>query len=489
MASKQKIAVAAALATSITLSGCGGSDQANNGGGIGGTGDRISGVITAFGSVYVNGVKYDTDSASFNINGRETTEDDLRIGMVVDLEGTNYGDGTGIATTVRFDGELEAPVSMRAKLDANDKNVLLLEVFGIEAALNVRSTHFENTNFASIRDDVTELPLGQMVELSGYYDAQGVLQVTYFEKEDDLFISNDTEIELLGSVSNLSDASFDLMVSSNKKITIDISNSELDGELTEGAQVKVEGTANSVESDTLNASEIEVKSFDKDNEVEIQGVIQNLNPDNKTFMMNGMKVDASDAELDHGVLADNNRVEVEGYIVNNILVAEEVEFLDDDESFDYEFRAQVETTDVLENTITFNLAGQDVIVLIDNRTVWNDDQDDKNNERRIHLASIIPGDTLELDLQNKDNGWYATKVERIDSEIGFYAETQFESSDVNEVNETVNIFGADVPVASYADISDGLTVEQFIRLAHSFEEVELTGTNGTDVIDKISVED
>ena len=486
MVTKQKIALASALATGISLSGCGGDDQANTGGGIGGTGSSVNGAITAFGSVYVNGVKYDTNSASFIVNGKSVTEDTLKLGMVVNLEGVNNGDGTGRATQVNFDGQIEGPVSTIAVPDTNDNNLLLVEVFGIKATLNARSTYFSNSDFTRIRDDNAELPLGKMVELSGYYDEKGVLQVTYFEKQDGLFVNHETEVELLGRVSNVSEESFDLMINATNTISIDITNSEISGELVNGAQVKVEGTANARDSEILVATEIDITTFDDDQEIELQGVIQNYNAGNNTFMLNGMKVDASNAELDGGVLTNAHLVEVDGKMANNTLIATEVEFLNDNQGFDYEFRAVVESTNVQANSITFSLANQNVTVVIDNRTVW---QDEENEERRINLASIKRLDTLELDLQSKNNIWYATKVQRISTAIGFQAKTKFTIDDVNIVNRTVNIFGADIVLASDVEITGGLTADQFISQAHNFEEVELTATQGSFVIDKISIED
>ena len=42
-----------------------------------------SGAITGFGSVFVNGVRFETSSAAFMINGKPGTQADLRVGHVV----------------------------------------------------------------------------------------------------------------------------------------------------------------------------------------------------------------------------------------------------------------------------------------------------------------------------------------------------------------------------------------------------------------------
>ena len=45
------------------------------------------GPISTFGSVVVNGVRYDTSSATFTINGTPGTQDDLSVGQVITISG------------------------------------------------------------------------------------------------------------------------------------------------------------------------------------------------------------------------------------------------------------------------------------------------------------------------------------------------------------------------------------------------------------------
>jgi len=102
MTAVYKIILAGLIAGITALAGCGGGGGGTNVAGIGGTGKTISGTITGFGSIFVNGVEYDVDNASFNINNDNSPglgQADLRIGMVVILTGSD--DGTvGTATQV-----------------------------------------------------------------------------------------------------------------------------------------------------------------------------------------------------------------------------------------------------------------------------------------------------------------------------------------------------------------------------------------------------
>lgn len=85
----------------------GGGDTGDTSAGISGSGKAI-GVITQFGSIFVNGVEYDTSEAIIIVNGVIATEDDLGVGMVVFIQGTVNEDGvTGVAEVVIVDDNLK----------------------------------------------------------------------------------------------------------------------------------------------------------------------------------------------------------------------------------------------------------------------------------------------------------------------------------------------------------------------------------------------
>ena len=76
----------ATLAGIMTVScgGGGGSGEVASGG-IGGTGIS-SGAVTGFGSIFVNGVEFDTSGASITMGGISVSESDLKLGMVVEVQ-------------------------------------------------------------------------------------------------------------------------------------------------------------------------------------------------------------------------------------------------------------------------------------------------------------------------------------------------------------------------------------------------------------------
>ena len=73
----------------LLLTSCKGGGSNSAGGGIDGTGIMSAGVVSAFGSIIVNGTEFDTSTAAIIINGVEVgvgddfVLDNLEIGMVV----------------------------------------------------------------------------------------------------------------------------------------------------------------------------------------------------------------------------------------------------------------------------------------------------------------------------------------------------------------------------------------------------------------------
>lgn len=239
--------------------------------------------------------------------------------MIVTVIGSSDANGY-YADEVIYDNELKGPVSAINIIDGSSKTLTIL---GREVLVTTDTTIDDDggLNYGNIQVD-------DVLEVSGY---EGVSQLiaTHIELQDD-----DDEIEIKGTIENLSGNTFEVHgfpVSFDGATEID---DDIDL-LENGLYVEVEGELN-LAGDRLLAREIEAEDdgIDDDaDDVEIEGVISGYDPDDDTFMILGQKVDASNAELDPAglVLADEMFVEVEGYIADGILFAEEVELEDDDD--------------------------------------------------------------------------------------------------------------------------------------------------------------
>jgi len=92
--------------TTSALAACGGGGSGGGTStaglpGTGGTGIYAQGSISGFGSVIVNGIKFDDLQASVQVDGVTATSADLRLGMVASVQGVRGGVATlGTASSI-----------------------------------------------------------------------------------------------------------------------------------------------------------------------------------------------------------------------------------------------------------------------------------------------------------------------------------------------------------------------------------------------------
>ena len=336
-----RVILASLAAVLVALNGCGGGGGGDTLAGIGGTGKIASGSITGFGSILVNGIKYDIDSASLEVNdddSAELSQDDLRIGMVVTVTAVVEGD-VGVASLVIYDNEIEGPVS--GLIDPGNGLTKSFSVLGIDVIVEDPGTEFDDSyapgfSFATIAD-------GDVVEVSGFFDDSNTLNATYIKKTDD-FVSGESEIELKGTPDAGTDAgageSF-VLDGVIVNILADADLSEVPGErVTDSMFVEVEGTLISDNPLTVEAFRIEQEEEGLDDdagEAELEGFVSDF-VDISNFRVDGQLVDASDAEFKSTDLdlrlSDGLKVEVEGTIVGGLLDAKKVEEENGDEDDD-----------------------------------------------------------------------------------------------------------------------------------------------------------
>ena len=157
-------AAAAALALGACGGGGGGIDG-TGGGGIDGTGVAY-GTITAFGSIWVNGVEYSTSGSTIRLDDNSVTQADLRVGMVVRIDGSI---ANATAATVTVDDAVKGRVE--SVLDANR-----LIVMGQTVLLD------NNT----VRENSVVPVAGDYLEVHGLPTGDGVITAGYIERKTTL---------------------------------------------------------------------------------------------------------------------------------------------------------------------------------------------------------------------------------------------------------------------------------------------------------------
>jgi len=340
--------------------------------GIGGSGRVASGSITGFGSVFVNGIEFNTDSAIFDVDGSTGTESDLSIGMIVQVSGSINADGlTGTASNITFDDELQGPITAVTDI-GNDGVKKSLAVLGITIIINSSSTTFDidddnlpvNTNFT-----FDTIAIDNNVEISGFFDANGDIQATRIELKNTTF-NTDSIVEIKGTISMLSGTNFNFA-----NVMIDASSATIDdlpNGLQNGQFVEVKGTLDSSLT-TIFASKVEAKdnSEEDTNKFELEGIITDY-IDDSNFKLGGIPVDASKATFEPSslILKNDTRIEAEGAIVNGILIATEIE----SEDGDIKIHANVTDIDTTANTFKVSpILGQDITIKVTSGTQLEND--------------------------------------------------------------------------------------------------------------------
>ena len=180
----------------IGLIACGGGGGGSTNTTTGTTSIKSVGTITGFGSVYVGETKFETNNANIYRDDDLVSQDDLRIGMLVTVEGTyDEDDDVGYAEKIIYDKTLKGPIT-HITINATEPATKVLEIMGQQVIVKKGETKFENTSF----EDLAE---GMLIEVSGYFDSSDAIQATYIEKESDDFDSDHDEIEIEGYLSEL----------------------------------------------------------------------------------------------------------------------------------------------------------------------------------------------------------------------------------------------------------------------------------------------
>lgn len=400
----------------LILGACGGSTQTA---GVGGTGitvgkGYVQGRVTGFGSVFVNGVEFDTDASSFIVDGNASaSQADLAVGMIVTLEvETEDGSYNGKALKVVYDDEIEGPI---ASVTSNVTE-LTIEVFGQSIVVSDTSTLFKNTGFADLRDNGVDY----VVEVSGFRVSPTEINATYIEKKGVLMLGV-TEVELRGNINNLSSGpapSFELdgvSITTNVATEIDVPG----GTLSENLYVEVKGVIQTPTSVLASEIEYEDEDFGDDaDDVRLQGVITDYVDIDSIFRINGQQVDASRARLEPAnaamLLGNGVEVEVEGDIVGGVLQAQELEI----EEGSAELRALVGSVNPSSNEFTVSYpttpAGS-VIVSVGTQTVLEDEAG-ASPLPVLTLSDIDPGDYVRVEGREEGGKVVASTVKRTDAD-------------------------------------------------------------------------
>ncbi len=341
-----------ALLGALLLAACGG------GGAPSATTSYAMGRISGFGSVMVNGVHYDERSATVDDeDGQNGSSNDLGLGMVVEVDAGSVSQSAGVstasATHVRTISLMKGPVG----------SVGTTSFIVLGQTVNVTPTTVFDDMLAG---GLSTLATDSIVKVYGTLDTAAV-PPTYTASRIELKLTS-AFFALRGVVAAY-DASLHTLTIGTTVIDVAMASSLPTG-LAAGDLVRVKLRTTQVGGKWVAES---VKSgvmrpHDSDH-AEVEGIITAFTS-TKSFSVDGMPVDASCASCfpdgEAGIVKDA-RVEVEGAIVNGIMVATKVELKTEqkDQANGFEVDGIVSAT----GTSTITVRG--VVVSYDSSTVFS----------------------------------------------------------------------------------------------------------------------
>lgn len=304
MAQRLRAALAACV-SALLLASCGGVGQD----GTGATPDtRTTGVINGFGSVIVNGIRFDVSGAEFSVDGAAgRTQADLRVGMVVEVTGSMAEDGTsGMATSVVYESLLRGTLDDLPALRS-------LRVLGQTVSTDDTTVFIGATNADDLR-------AGDRLQISGFRGPDGSLRATFISRE-----SGPADWQLTGFITSVAGTAVRVA-----GLDVSVAGAELQGvtlgSLAPGQLVRVvlQGPPVAGAAVASKLRLIDTRLPDGLRKLQLQGLVAQRDAAAGRFTLNGQPVQLSAATAYRdgtaADLANGARVEVSGTLTPGLVL-------------------------------------------------------------------------------------------------------------------------------------------------------------------------
>jgi hypothetical protein len=316
-----RFSVLAVTAMLVGVGACGGSDS-NSGANAppqSSTGVVSAGVITGFGSVYVNGIRYDTSSAAVSMDDEAAVESALKVGQYVEVKGHSHG-ADHHADVIRYHDIIEGPIT---SIDLGASSFVAM---GQTVLVTSQTSLGDDIVPASIEG----LAVGDVVEVSGFVTTLGRIEATRLDIEP-----HGGPYDVTGYVSNPVPAASRFNINA---LVVDYSRATLEdfktGQPVQGDLVLVKGFSFNADGSFV-ATRVESRSDDRleaeaGDELEVEGAITDF-VSATAFKVAGRAVTTTPNTLyERGTVANLGNdvlVEVEGTAnAGGVLVALKIRF-------------------------------------------------------------------------------------------------------------------------------------------------------------------
>lgn len=417
-----------ALFSALLLISCGGSGGSEVSG-IDGSGSPVAtstnGTIDGFGSVIVNGVRYNSDRAQILINGDMAMEDNLQVGYQVSLTGSIAKDGTATADKIEFTPNLVGTITAKSgnTLVVMGNNISITNDTLFDAAITPRS--------------LQGLAVGARILVSGSLAADGSISATRIE------LATNSQQQLLGFVRELNTMNMTFLLN-QQRVSYAGANVNLGNQnLRNGLLISVRGLLDSDQ--LLQATHIQRMATEFSNNIKsasIEGYITRFGTA-ADFEVAGIHVTTNaQTRYDNGdvkSLTAGIKVEVEGKVDSGgKLLAEEIEF---EHKVNNKIAGKI-TSISIQNTTgivtgTLDVDGTSI------RTSLSTRYEDKGSSRikRFNLSSLQIGDSVEVTGYSSTTGFIATKIEREEADENEPKARELEGIITSISSDSFTLFG------------------------------------------------
>jgi len=463
------------------LAACGGGGAGSSTGASAGpaapaavAGESASGTITGFGSVIVDGVRYDDASATVKVEDDASRPDpasvtDLKLGMQVEVSADADGRATGITVSSSVRGAVTA---------------LRADGFTVAGQTVLVSTDTARPTVWEGVPGLADLAVNDRVEVHGTRDANRAIVATRVERKDP---AGAVSIRVVGPVTN-HDATARSFTVGGLTVRYDgVVRLVPSGATIADGQTVAVWSDTAIVGETLQARAIVVRRAEwrGEDRLRVGGLIRGLDFAARRFRLDTVEVDAANARFEKGTasdLANGRAVRVQGRFVEGRLQASEVRFVRDQDD------ARVELTGPITDFTGpsgFRVRGVPVDASAGSVAFVNGTADNLGNGVVVKIEGTVDGNRvlptrLEFVTSADGNGrWLAGSVSGFDSATGAFRLMNLDA----RLLESTTFRNADGSAASRADFGDGDRIQVRGRFdAGVFVATEVVFRNGPTVV-------
>lgn len=404
----------------LALFACGGGDDSFVGPGstpVTTTDIVTVGPITGFGSIFSNGIHFDTVGATVYVNGGPGTVSALQVGMIASIKGTvDSTTGAARAQEIRFAADAIGPVT---SVDLDNGRFVMLGRTILVDELTVADG-----------DALDGLAAGHVLQVSGQYRNQNRIQATHLLRVANAYQAG-MQMRLRGEISNLDIGNLRFRIGEQdcdySGATLELGNADLANglfvEVTSSAPIaggdmildRIQAQDRDRDRDQLCDSDCDfevegfITAFVSATEFEVDG--QPVTTTGNTVYVNGT-VDT---------LALDVKLAVDGTVgADGVLVAERIVFRLPSL---IEIEADIEAIDTTAGTLT--LLG--IVVQTDEMTMFRDHS--SAGDHNFGFDDLVVGDRAEIKACLDGGDVMATRIERDDADDGVTLKAPVESVD------------------------------------------------------------